>query len=111
MFFTKVKYAAVALLLSFLLCWGVANVFPLLSPDMDKALHEIVLNIEKENNDEKSNKKPGEIKDYFDEVYHEHLIHFKQSSLSKLVPCNNFQNMQAMFLPVSTPPPKFIYMY
>ncbi|MEO6734456.1 MAG: hypothetical protein ABIN01_24765 [Ferruginibacter sp.] len=74
---------------------------------MNEALQEIVLTIEKENTDEKSNKKPGEIKDFPDAIYREHSFHFKADLLSKIVAGNGFQYMPEMFLPVITPPPKF----
>jgi hypothetical protein len=104
-----IKYFSVILLLLLFLGKGLVTVLPNFIEHCFKAGQlEMPLTTETENTDENAKEKRLEIKEFLGNFFNDHTSFTKYALASKITRVRDCQFDTNVFLPVSTPPPKYI---
>jgi hypothetical protein len=103
------KYFSLILFLLLFTLKGLVSILPLF-PDFSRIndRQEIRINSQSENNEENTNEKQVEIKEFFGHFYNDHSYSLKYAFVTKTTPITYSQIETNVFLPVNTPPPKQI---
>jgi hypothetical protein len=106
---TIIKYFSIALLLLLFIFKGVISILPLYSDFFyTEEKQEIRMNSQSENTEENNNEKRIEVKEFLGHLYNDHNLSIQYALLSKSISSRENQFATNVFLPVNTPPPKYI---